>query len=279
MRLRGVPGAADDLGVGADGGHSDGEDLLEQFDGPDGEVAAAAALVVPDAVTQLEQVHFEKMQQLREQRELSMSWGAPGVLVALDNAIHAEEKRFKAVRQANPAVVTAMLQRQAEERALMAKKRDEIAALNAKKRTIRDLERDHEAKKEELALIRQECKQAKRDMDEVLAIRTFSLRELGKDKANKADVKKAKKVRHEVLDKMSWLGDGLSAEQRRDFEFFKTHWDDVNEQDKGTEWPELFARLMQKVQDDHCKGESNAFSTFVFNESERCLTEIPRIRI
>ena len=162
---------------------------------------------------------------------------------------------------------------------MIAKKREEIAALNAKKRSIDDLEKAGNEAKERLAAIRDEFKRAKKDMESVFAVKSFSLQELGKGRTNKTDLRRAKKVRHEVLDKMSELGDGLSAQQRGDFEFFKTHWDDVNEQALGAAWPEKFAELTQKVQDEHCQGVSNAFSIFVHSESVRCLADIPRIRI
>ena len=86
-------------------------------------------------------------------------------------------------------------------------------------------------------------------------------------------------MRHEILDKMSLLGSGLSAEQARDFEFFKTHWDDVNEADLGAAWPEKFAELTQHVQYMITAGEVNAFSKFMHSEWVRCLSEIPRLRL
>ena len=96
---------------------------------------------------------------------------------------------------------------------------------------------------------------------------------------NKTELKKAKKIRHEVLGKMSLLGSGLSAEQTRDFEFLKSNWDDVNEAALGAAWPEKFAELTQKVQDAIAAGESNAFSKFMHSETLRCLSEIRRLRL
>ena len=92
-------------------------------------------------------------------------------------------------------------------------------------------------------------------------------------------MKNAKKVRHEVLDRMSLLGAGLSAEQTRDFEFFKSHWDDVNETEMAAEWPRKFAELTQQVQDAITAGDPNAFSKFVHSETLRCLSDIPRLRL
>ena len=92
-------------------------------------------------------------------------------------------------------------------------------------------------------------------------------------------MKKAKKVGHEVLDRMSLLGAGLSAEQTRDFDFFKSHWDDANEKVMAATWPQKFAELAQQVQDAICVGDPNAFSKFVHSETLRCLYDIPRLRL
>ena len=199
--------------------------------------------------------------------------------MAIDRELHSEHKRFKGVRQAHPAVVTAMQQRQVAERELLAKQRAVVVALNDKKRSLKDLRRDEKEAEEKVRALKAEMKQAQRDFDEVVALKTFSLPELGHGKKNKTELKKAKKVRHEVLDRMSLLGAGLSAEQTRDFEFFKSHWDDVNEADMGAEWPLKFAELTQQVQDAITAGDSTAFSRFVHAETKRCLSDIPRLRL
>ena len=78
---------------------------------------------------------------------------------------------------------------------------------------------------------------------------------------------------------MSLLGSGLSAEQTSDFEFFKSNWDDMNEAAWGAAWPEKFAELAQKAQDAIASGEPSAFSKFMYSETLRCLSEIPRLRL
>ena len=161
----------------------------------------------------------------------------------------------------------------------MAKQRAETAALNAHKKSVADVERAGKEAKEKLAAIKADMKQASRDFGEILALKTFSLQDVGKGKTNKTDLEKAKKIRHEVLGKMSLVGPGLSADQTRDFEFFKSNWDDVNEAALGAAWPEKFAELAQTVQDAIASGESNAFSKFMHSETLRCLSEIPRLRL
>ena len=275
-------GGDDDDNGGADGGvgsHGDGDALLDLFDAPGEEAAAVLALAVPDAATDLEQAHHNKVQRLLEQRRQSLELGMTRLLVAIDRELHSEHKRFKGVRQAHPAVVTAMQQRQVAERDLLAKQRADVVALNDKKRSLKDLERDSKDAREKLRALKAEMKQAQRDCDEVFALKTFSLQDLGHGKRNKGDLKKAKKVRHEVLDRMSLLGAGLSAEQTRDYEFFKSHWDDANEAAMAAEWPRKFAELTQHVQDAIAAGDTNAFSKFVHAETERCLSDIPRLRL
>ena len=260
-------------GDGADGGtgdHGDGHAKI---------AAAVSAVVVSDAASALGQTHHDTMQNLHEQRQHCVKMGLVGVLVAVDDAIHKEVKRMKGVRATHPAVVTAMMQRQVAERGLLAKQRADIAALNAHKQTIADMQRQAKHSKEALAAIKAEIKQAKRDYDNIYAIKTFSLEDFGYGKTSKTDLKKAKKLRHEVLDKLSLTGAGLSAEQTRDFDWFKTNWDNVNETFED-DWPTKFAELTQGVQDDITKkGDTTAFSKFMHAETLRCLQGIPRLRI
>ena len=88
-------GGDDDGSDGADGGiggHGDGDALLDLFDGPDGETAAVSAVVVPDVEADLERTHYDKMQSSLSKDTKSIEMCVPGVVVAIDNALHAEEQ-------------------------------------------------------------------------------------------------------------------------------------------------------------------------------------------
>ena len=97
------------------------------------------------------------------------------------------------------------------------------------------------------------------------AINTFTLEALGEGSANAGGVK-ARKNRFEVLDRLKTIGAGLSAGQKNDWPWFKEAWDKEMIKQHGAAWGIQFAAWMQSTLDDE---RSNAFSTFVFNETCR----------
>ena len=79
----------------------------------------------------------------------------------------------------------------------------------------------------------------------------------------------ARKLRYEVLERISKLGTSLSAAQRNDWAWFREAWDTKMCNDHGKEWGGTFSTWMQKLLDDISEGLSNAFSVFVHNETNR----------
>ena len=234
---------------------------------------------VADADEELAEAHHEKMEKFKSMRDQSLDLGDAGILVAYDRAMHTEEKKFRAVRQECPAVVTAMQRRQELERAALAKQRAEVAELNEGKRKLAAVEKERKESEQRVKDIKDEIKKARRDLDETIALKTFSVEDLGKGKTTKQALQKAKKARLTVLDRVSRLGAGLSPAQANDFQWFKENWDHVNETHLAAAWPEKFAELIQKVQDDITGGIADAFSKFIHAESARCLSDIPSLRL
>ena len=97
------------------------------------------------------------------------------------------------------------------------------------------------------------------------ALKHFTLESLGGGDGN-AGGTKARKVRHEVLDRLARIGAGLSPGQWNDWAWFKEKWDTVMVNQHGKAWAELFMKWMQSVLEE---GENNAFSMFMHQESVR----------
>ena len=99
---------------------------------------------------------------------------------------------------------------------------------------------------------------------------------LGEGTAN-AGGAKARKNRFEVRDRLSRIRSGLSTEQKVEWPWWKEEWDAAMVKEyKGT-WGSTFAKWMQHVL---CDESSNAFSTFVYNETCRvfqgtCALHVP----
>ena len=100
------------------------------------------------------------------------------------------------------------------------------------------------------------------------AIKTFALDALGAGSQN-AGGAKARKNRFEVLDRLARNKAGLSAGQRNDGPWFKDAWDEAMVDEHKGIWASVFSGWVQHVLDSE---RSNAFSTFVYNETVRVLS-------
>ena len=97
------------------------------------------------------------------------------------------------------------------------------------------------------------------------AVKSFTQEALGKGSLN-AGVAKARKNRFEVLDRLARIRAGLSPGQKNDWPWFKEEWDKEMVKQHGANWAEEFSQWVQHVLESEC---SNAFSTFVYNETCR----------
>jgi hypothetical protein len=97
------------------------------------------------------------------------------------------------------------------------------------------------------------------------AIKIFTLDASGAGNDNAGGLK-ARKNRFEVLDRLARNGAGLSAGQKNDWLWFKETWDKEMVRHHAANWASFFSGWMQNVLNDEC---SNAFSKFVYNETNR----------
>ena len=114
------------------------------------------------------------------------------------------------------------------------------------------------------------------DAEEALAakhaVKAFSLRELGQGKPRGGGAAGAK-ARHQVLDRLARLGQGLSPAQRNEFGWFTEAWDGKMLAEHGDDWAALFASWVQRLVDEHGAGRGAAFSAFVHSETQRCFAD------
>ena len=80
------------------------------------------------------------------------------------------------------------------------------------------------------------------------------------------------KRRKLLLDKVSVLGAGLSAQQRGNFCWFKEEYDKAGQQFFGDEWPDQLLRKVKGVL-DALPHRGDAFSRFVYSEERNFFTE------
>ena len=108
-----------------------------------------------------------------------------------------------------------------------------------------------------------EVKKAKRQLAELeharqckYACKSFDVEDLGAGD-EKAGGAKARKLRHEMLDRLSHPNQGLSPAQRNDFAWWKDAWDGAMVAWYKEAWAETFQGMVQTVLNDPV---SNTFS-------------------
>jgi hypothetical protein len=191
--------------------------------------------------------------------------GSVKAVQCIEAELTKERRKVRAFVKESPAVADAFLRlRRAEDQERLANNR--IADQHREsKRDAAEALTDRDAAVAEL----RETKRRIVEMESVSAcrhaIKTFTPKALGQGSAN-AGGPKGRKNRFEVLDRLARLRAGLSAGQKNDWPWFKEEWDKEMVEQHGADWADLFAKWMQNVLEDGC---SNAFSTFVYNETCR----------
>ena len=244
---------------------------------PDPAVAEVAPCLEDEEDQELarSRLYLATLADVKEQLE---SVGAMQAASTVERNIRAEQRRLRAHSREHPAVLTAL-----------GRARDEAAAADAKRRRlVADLHQDVMTKKklkEQIAeadsLLTKKKKEiaAQEQIAEAKhAVKQFSLKFLG-DGAPQGGKVSGRKNRHEVLDRLSRLGTGLSPEQRNDWPWFKAEWDRAMLTEHKAAWPKVFATWMQRVLDDLDHGNAHAFSFFVHSETRRCLDDQPGLQV
>ena len=204
--------------------------------------------------------------------------GAVAAIVHLENVMRKEKRRRRILGKQNPGVSFALAKmRDAEDSQLQDQHRraleltDRQAAASKLKKTVEEQTRLLQKRAAQLA-----------DLTKVLesttAKKRFSAASFGLGRARSGGAA-ARKERVAVLDRLSKVGSGLSAEQRNEWTWFKAAWDDKMVQEHKEEWGGVFAGWMQNLVNEIAEGADNAFSVFVNNETKRCLDDAPMLEL
>ena len=178
-----------------------------------------------------------------KRRERALLREEPAVAETFVRLRKAEEAAF----QERQLIAAQMKQRNKDAAAAIAAHKAAVAELNKTKRKLQELESARQ------------CKHA---------VKTFTLVALGEGSPN-AGGAKARKNRHEVLDRLSRLNTGLSDEQKNDFAWWKDAWDEAMVKLHGANWAATFAGWVTNILDST---DPTAFTNFVYNETVRVLS-------
>ena len=175
----------------------------------------------------------------------------------------------------SPAVADTFLQRRKVEEQDAILKRRRVAEQNERERAAAKAIADRNAAAAELKKMRSSLEEVESKRACQRAVSTFTLDALGQGSSNAGGVK-ARAKRFEVLDRLSRIKAGLSPGQKNDWSWFKEAWDAAMVAEHGERWAEVFSTWMQSLLND---GRSNAFSTFVHDETRRVFSGVAALHV
>ena len=289
----GETGSETDSSDEADAG-ANGEAAAVDVGGCDAAVAgggavAAAAFASPQSRTELPEIAAGVANDFDEcQFQLSRLTSVHGELQAhgflqeahgIQLSIDKQRRRVRALCREDKNVALALIdrsQRAAEQEQLQVRRVEEAHKMDL---TAKRVKASVDAAEQELKRKRAALRELEDALETKHAMKTFTPELLGQGQ-KRAGGARGHKARSDVLDRLAFLGVGLSPGQRNDWAWFKTAWDTkmVNEHDQ--EWGSTFAGWIQQVLDEMTQeGGSNAFSSFVHRETLRCFSDQPALRI
>ena len=185
---------------------------------------------------------------------------------------------MRAHSREHPAILTALGRFRDQAAAAEVKRRRQVADLHKNVMTKRKLDEQIKEAGSILSKKKKEIAEKEEIIEAKHAVKQFSLKFLGEGdpQCGKAP---GRKRRHEVLDRLSRLGTGLSPAQRNDWAWFKDAWDLAMMGEHGADWVRVFASWIQGVLDELDNGTAHAFSTFVHSETRRCLDDQPGLQV
>ena len=255
-------------GEGGGGGSQDGADGAA--------IAAVAAAGQLDEMPTLQAHDSEELrkqqhtlEQLTEMKATVEQLGHVSLAQCVSAEIHRVERQMRAASRETPGVLDAL---RLERRREVAREQERLRhvqeanlatkSLHSVKLQLKDAEKSLKQKRAAVAA-------AENTMLVKHSVKQFSMAELGSGSKN-GNGAKGKKARHDVLNRMSQLGAGLSKAQAADFPWFKEEWDKKMLSHYEDRWGETFAGWMQKVVQEHEDAAVAAFSKFVHQETQRC---------
>ena len=241
-----------------------------------GEAAVAAAPHVEEAPATALHDSEDLIDAYTRAMDVLNEHGAVTVAVHVGNEKRKEMKRQRLIAKEDPAVAGALVALKAKTAANLRR-----AALS-RQDSQRQFQRLVDTRKETAKAV-ELLNKRKRDLislENVMAashsLRRYDPTMLGQGKKNSGGAG-ARKLRYDVLHRMTKLGGGLSAGQQTDWAWFHEAWDAKMAEEHAANWGGVFSGWMQQVLDDIGNGIANAFSVFVEAETRRCFGDTPML--
>ena len=197
---------------------------------------------------------------LREVEEMLRNVGMEKMAQHCRAAQHKQKKRLRELAREDDDLLRALTAQRDHEAAVAAKRRRLAKDANDRTKALHDLKK--QIREAESAL--REKKEAAVAVEAALANK-HALAQW------KPEEFKVKKSRMAALDRLARGTGVLSDEQRGEWAWFKTHWDEAMCKEHKEQWPFTFPEWLQRVANDAASGDRSALSKFVHSETVRTL--------
>jgi len=213
--------------------------------------------------------------------QLGREGSHPGLLVMVERAMHAEERRARGRAQTNPRVAAALLSERRVELGDLARRQ---TALNRTRReasnTAMSMKQMREA---QLALEQRRLAlhNASTVYESMAAVKSFDAGDLGQGH-EKGGTAEHTRNRMNVLERIRLRGAPLPPEQQNDWEWFKRNWDAARlrfmEPSRRASWGSQFKNIAQEILQKIADGETDALSKFFAHQARQYLA-MPSLRV
>ena len=221
--------------------------------------------------------HASKIDSLNAALKIVDEMGDQALAMTLRRAIHGEERRARGSLQTDPAVAQALRRnRDAEDQRVLAQQL-ELKEKVSREREVKALKREAQELQEKAAKARKLLREAQELSETQDALKSFSPEMLGDGRARGGGAQ-FRTRRNDVLDRILRHGGAFTAQQRNDWSWFKETWDQHMAEEHNKAWGSTFAAIAQGLLEQIEAGDSTAMSTFMCNETQRCLAEVAVLR-
>jgi hypothetical protein len=203
--------------------------------------------------------------------------GDPGLEVTLKRAMHAEERRAFGRQQEHPEVAQALQRMHQEERQDLLRQRHAIEERARLAQQAKDLNGEVKSATEKLKQKKAEIESHAAVLECKQAAKSYTPEMFGQGRKNGGD-SKHRKERSDALDRLAKRSP-LSAEQRNDWDLFKSHWDAHQSKEHGDNWGKTFAELLQALLRAVQDGEPTALSKWMQQETRLFLKGVVFVRM
>ena len=195
--------------------------------------------------------------------------------VLMEQRLAAERKRHRSLLKTKPELADSFLRLRKAEAEEWRRERHRTTMLNQQAKEAAAAVAAKNAAQADLNNLKRKLAEIEGQREAAQSMRRFTLGMLGEGTPN-AGGAKGRNNRFQLMDRLKNLRAGLSGAQINEYHWWREAWDKKMLEVHGAAWPAMFGSWMKAVQEDP---KSNAFSLFMFTETQRVLSDVKGLAV